>query len=68
MPRIFDNIALELLLALRQTLELSDRSDFCVGYFNLCGWDGTHWGQAPIGVKSQHSTNRCRNGKANVEC
>ena len=57
MPRIFDNIDQDLLPALRETIEVSHRADFCVGYFNLCGWKGIG---SHVGKWSGGEDNCCR--------
>lgn len=38
MPKIYDNTENHLNKGLTETLEHSQRTDFCVGYFYLSGW------------------------------
>jgi hypothetical protein len=47
MPRIFVNTRQSFLYALRETLENSDRADFCVGYVKFGEWRTT--GEHPGG-------------------
>ncbi len=39
MPKIYDNIENELAKGLTNVLDKATRADFCIGYFNLWGWN-----------------------------
>ena len=57
MPKIFDNIENHLVKGLKDTLEVSHKSDFCVDYFNLSGWKQV---AGEIDKFSGEDDNRCR--------
>ncbi|MCX8010385.1 MAG: phospholipase D-like domain-containing protein, partial [Ignavibacteria bacterium] len=57
MPTIYDNIQNQFADGLADTLEVSYRSDFCVGYFNLRGWKQV---ADYIEKWSGNENNRCR--------
>ena len=53
MARVFDNIEQDLLTALRGTMKVSQRSDFCVGYLNLRGWQAIDAVANSVNLKDQ---------------
>jgi len=55
--RFFDTIEQQLLPAVRQAVDLSDRADFRVGYFNLRGWKRI---ASNVGCWPGGEGNRCR--------
>lgn len=57
MPIIYDNIENHLTKGLNESLEVSQRTDFCVGYFNLRGWKQV---ADNIDKFSGEENNRCR--------
>lgn len=57
MPTIFDNINNKLTEGLLNSLEVSHRSDFCVGYFNLRGWKEV---AEKIDLYSGNDNEKCR--------
>ncbi|MCX6152607.1 MAG: helicase-related protein [Candidatus Kapabacteria bacterium] len=72
MPVIYDNIDKKLVNALSETLAKSLHSDFCIGYFNLRGWDllsdhidkydGTEQGCCRLLIGMNHSLTKCLRG------
>lgn len=58
MPRIFDNIELPFLPALEEMLGTAKSADFCVGYFNLRGWN--RLGEAVENQFSGEGDSKCR--------